>query len=80
MVSPPDTSAIVNYHTEPTRIPFRDVDGWGLVWHGHYFSYVDAARVALLKMFAIPLQRISTPWLRDADRALRYRDQVAFRG
>jgi len=35
-------------------VPFRDVDGWGLVWHGHYFSYVDAARIALLKQFAIP--------------------------
>ncbi len=35
------------------RIPFRDVDSWGLVWHGHYFSYVDFARIELLKRFDI---------------------------
>jgi len=36
------------------RIPFRDVDSWGLVWHGHYFSYVDQARIELMKRFDVP--------------------------
>lgn len=54
MLAPPDDKAIVAYHVEALRVPFRDVDGWGLVWHGHYFSYVDAARITLLKKFAIP--------------------------
>jgi acyl-CoA thioester hydrolase len=55
-MKPPQLSDIVAYHAEPMRVPFRDVDGWGLVWHGHYFSYVDAARIALLKKFAIPFR------------------------
>lgn len=41
------------YHTVEMRIPFRDVDSWGLVWHGHYFSYVDLARLDLLQRFGI---------------------------
>jgi acyl-CoA thioester hydrolase len=43
----------VNYHRVSLRIPFRDVDSWGLVWHGHYFAYVDLARIDLLRRFGI---------------------------
>ena len=30
------------------RIPFHDVDPASIVWHGNYFKYFEAARVALL--------------------------------
>jgi acyl-CoA thioester hydrolase len=30
------------------RIPFHDVDSAGVVWHGHYFKYLELARCALL--------------------------------
>jgi acyl-CoA thioester hydrolase len=30
------------------RIPYQDADPGGVVWHGNYFRYFDAARVALL--------------------------------
>ena len=31
------------------RIPYQDCDPGGVVWHGNYFRYFDAARVALLE-------------------------------
>jgi acyl-CoA thioester hydrolase len=30
------------------EIPFHDVDMMGVVWHGHYFKYLEIARSALL--------------------------------
>jgi acyl-CoA thioester hydrolase len=30
------------------EVPFHDVDMMGVVWHGHYLKYVEAARTALL--------------------------------
>jgi len=44
---------IKQYHRISLRVPFRDVDSWGLIWHGHYFSFVDQARLELLKRFSI---------------------------
>jgi acyl-CoA thioester hydrolase len=34
--------------TEHVRIPFHDVDPAGVVWHGRYFKYFEAARRNLL--------------------------------
>jgi acyl-CoA thioester hydrolase len=31
------------------EVPFRDVDLMGIVWHGHYFNYMEAARTELLR-------------------------------
>jgi len=31
------------------EVPFRDVDLLGIVWHGHYFNYMEAARTELLR-------------------------------
>lgn len=42
----PDHSAL---RTEiELTIPFQDADPTGMAWHGNYFRYYDAARVALL--------------------------------
>lgn len=30
------------------QIPFHDIDSAGVVWHGHYFKYLEVARCALL--------------------------------
>jgi len=30
-------------------IPFHDVDAMGIVWHGHYIKYFEAARNELLR-------------------------------
>lgn len=34
--------------TVPVTVPFQDADPTGFAWHGNYFRYYDAARVALL--------------------------------
>jgi acyl-CoA thioester hydrolase len=31
------------------EVPFRHVDLLGVVWHGHYFSYMEEARTRLLR-------------------------------
>jgi acyl-CoA thioester hydrolase len=30
-------------------VPFRHVDVMGVVWHGHYYAYMEEARTALLR-------------------------------
>ena len=30
------------------EVPFHDVDLMGVVWHGHYYKYLEAARTRLL--------------------------------
>jgi len=34
--------------TNRLRIPFHDLDPAGMVWHGRYFKYFEAARSALM--------------------------------
>ena len=31
------------------EVPFQDVDMLNVVWHGHYFKYFEAGRVAMLR-------------------------------
>jgi acyl-CoA thioester hydrolase len=31
------------------EVPFHDVDGMGIVWHGHYYKYFELARTRLLR-------------------------------
>jgi len=31
------------------EVPFHDVDAMRVVWHGHYFKYLEQARTALLR-------------------------------
>lgn len=35
-------------HTVEIQIPFHDVDGMHVVWHGHYAKYLEIARCRLL--------------------------------
>ncbi len=35
------------------RVAIRDVDAWGVVWHGNYLGYCDEARAELLRAFDI---------------------------
>ena len=35
--------------TVEIRIPFHDVDGMQIVWHGHYYKYFEVARTKLLQ-------------------------------
>jgi acyl-CoA thioester hydrolase len=31
------------------EVPFHDVDPMGVVWHGHYYKYLELARTELLR-------------------------------
>ena len=33
----------------PIEVPFHDVDGLGVVWHGHIYKYIEIARTALFR-------------------------------
>ena len=35
------------------EVPFHDVDAMRVVWHGHYFKYLEQARTALLRSCAL---------------------------
>lgn len=43
-----DTRALLRSRVSVT-VPFQDADPSGAAWHGNYFRYFDAARVALLE-------------------------------
>jgi acyl-CoA thioester hydrolase len=32
------------------EVPFHDVDGLQVVWHGHYYKYFELARTALFRL------------------------------
>ena len=35
------------------EVPFHDVDSLGVVWHGHYFKYLEIARTRLFRDLGI---------------------------
>ncbi|HYC57321.1 MAG TPA: thioesterase family protein [Candidatus Binatia bacterium] len=35
--------------TVDLEVPFHDVDSLGIVWHGHYYKYLEVARTRLLR-------------------------------
>ena len=43
-----DERALVHAWTD-IEVSFPDVDAAGIVWHGHYFRYFEAARAVLLR-------------------------------
>ena len=47
-------------------VPFYDVDGLNVVWHGHYFKYFETARTAFLRSIgfdAPEMRRSGYIWL-----------------
>ena len=46
------------------RIGMRDVDAWGIVWHGNYFGFCDEARAELMRAFGLTPATFATHgWL-----------------
>ncbi|HKE10127.1 MAG TPA: thioesterase family protein [Myxococcota bacterium] len=35
------------------QVPFHDVDALGVVWHGHYYKYLELARTKLLRSIGL---------------------------
>ena len=42
------------------EVPFHDVDMLQVVWHGHYFKYMELARTALLEKHGLNEQTLRT--------------------
>ncbi len=40
------------------EVPFHDCDPLGVVWHGHYYKYMEAARTALLRSIDLDVPQI----------------------
>lgn len=40
------------------EIPFHDTDPLGVVWHGHYYKYLELARTALLRGLDLEVAQI----------------------
>lgn len=66
------------------EVPFHDVDPLGVVWHGHYYKYLELARTVLLSSRRLDGQELLETGYRfyivDARcryiHPLRYRDKV----
>ncbi len=65
-------------------VPFHDCDPLGVVWHGHYFKYLELARTAMLGPLGLEgpelvdsghLMYVSDVRCRHVN-ALRWRDRV----
>lgn len=47
----------MKYHETSLQVRFYEVDAYGMVWHGHYAGWFEAARNELTERFQIgPLQ------------------------
>ena len=42
------------------EVPFHDVDMLRVVWHGHYYKYMEIARTELLKKYGLQASETST--------------------
>jgi acyl-CoA thioester hydrolase len=40
------------------RVPFFDIDGLGIVWHGNYFKYFDIARTELMRAHGLDVDAL----------------------
>jgi len=41
------------------EVPFHDVDGLQVVWHGHYLKYFELARTALMRSRHLDVQDLT---------------------
>lgn len=39
-------------------IPFHDLDGMNIVWHGHYYKYFEHARTAAMRSIGFDLEQM----------------------
>ena len=45
------------------EVPFHDVDALRIVWHGHYYKYLELARTQLLRSRELDAHQFAgTPW------------------
>ncbi|HEY2772998.1 MAG TPA: thioesterase family protein [Candidatus Binatia bacterium] len=66
------------------EVPFHDIDGLGIVWHGHYYKYLELARTRLLRSVGLDAGDLVGPLFRFViveshcryTSALRYGDQA----
>ena len=61
-------------------VPFHDADPTGVAWHGNYFRYYDAARVALLSRLHFDYRHMAADqqvWP-IVDTRVRYRRSLPF--
>ena len=40
------------------EVPFHDVDVLGIVWHGHYYKYMELGRTALMRARGLDIAEI----------------------
>jgi acyl-CoA thioester hydrolase len=43
----------MRYDETELRVRFNEVDSWGMVWHGHYITWFEVGRMALLGKFQL---------------------------
>jgi len=46
------------FFTKEIRVRFAETDGMAVVYHGRYFEYLEAARIALLDAIGLPYAQL----------------------
>ena len=54
------------------EIPFHDVDGMWIVWHGHYYKYFEIVRAALFRKIDYKVDPLTCPRCSSAMRAIAF--------
>ncbi len=47
-------------YTQEIRVLYADTDSYGVVWHGAYVKWFEAARVGLVEQLGLPLEELES--------------------
>lgn len=47
-------------YTQEIRVLYADTDSYGVVWHGSYVKWFEAARVGLVEQLGLPLEELES--------------------
>jgi acyl-CoA thioester hydrolase len=77
---PPNTLATLPFHTYTFEVHVFDTDCYGVMWHGAYLKWLEAARDKTVQTHGVPLQTPNEGWVYPvAEQHLRYRKSAQLR-
>ena len=47
-------------YIQEIRVLYSDTDAYGVVWHGSYTKWFEAARVGLVEQIGLPLEKLES--------------------
>ncbi len=50
-------------YVQEIRVLYSDTDAYGVVWHGAYTKWFEAARVGLVEQMGLPLEQLESDYI-----------------